>query len=264
MLTVQDVADQLRTFAPPILAEEWDNVGLLVGDPQRHVTRVMTCLTLTSESAAEAATEQADLVVTHHPLPFRPLKQITSDTPEGAILLKLIEARVAVFSPHTALDSAFAGINQQLAEGLNLEEIQPLICNVDAGEVPVGSGRFGRARPAYDLRDLATRTKSFLKLPYVRVGGDETAALERIAIACGSGGSFLPVAATRGCDALVTGEATFHTCLAAEAAGVAMVLTGHYASERFALEALANYLSQQFSELEVWASREERDPLRWL
>ena len=85
--------------------------------------------------------------------------------------------------------------------------------------------------------------------------------VERVAIACGSGGSFLGKAKARGCDTLVTGEATFHTCLEAKAWGVSLVLLGHFASERFAVEALAELLGASFGSLEIWASARERDPL---
>src|ERR1700757_3309074 len=102
MLTVSAVAEFLEQFAPAHLAEEWDNVGLLVGDSARRVERIMTCLTLTADSVAEATAERADLVVTHHPLPFRPVKRLTTETPDGLLLLALIEERVGVYSPHTA------------------------------------------------------------------------------------------------------------------------------------------------------------------
>src|SRR6185295_17432474 len=113
-------------FAPAALAAEWDNVGLLVGDRAQKVERIMTCLTITPAAASEAIREQADLIVSHHPLPFKPLKRLTADQPTGRILLDLIRAGISIYSPHTAFDSAAAGINQQLAEALGLKNIQPL------------------------------------------------------------------------------------------------------------------------------------------
>ena len=89
MYSVADVAQFLEEFAPAALAEEWDNVGLLVGRYDQKVARVMTCLTITPASAAESIDERADLVVSHHPLPFRPLKRLTGDTSEGRLLLDL-------------------------------------------------------------------------------------------------------------------------------------------------------------------------------
>src|SRR3954447_6334809 len=106
MLTVASVATFLDEFSPRRLAAKWDNVGLLVGDASRPVRKIMTCLTVTPESAAEAVAEKADLIVTHHPLLFRPVKKLTAHNIEGGMLLELIEARIAVFSSHTAFDSA--------------------------------------------------------------------------------------------------------------------------------------------------------------
>ena len=99
-----DLANFLETFAPSSLAAEWDNVGLLVGDRACRVDRVMTCLTITLESASEAIEACADLIVTHHPFPFKPLKRMTGDTREGRILLDLISAGISIYSTHTAFD----------------------------------------------------------------------------------------------------------------------------------------------------------------
>src|SRR5207253_491266 len=126
LMTVADVVDFLQQFAPPRLAASWDNVGLLLGDDAAAVERVLTCLTVTPESAAEAIDEHAQLIVTHHPILFRPTQRITTATPEGRILLALAQAGVAVYSPHTAFDNATGGINDILAQRLQLTQVQAL------------------------------------------------------------------------------------------------------------------------------------------
>lgn len=262
MITVADVCGFLETFAPAALAAEWDNVGLLVGDRAQKVERIMTCLTITPAAAAEAIREQADLIVTHHPLPFKPLRRLTADQPAGRILLDLIRAGIAIHSPHTAFDSAAAGINQQLAEGLGLNDIQPLEPAADGTRV--GSGRFGNLAAATTLGQVVAALKQFLKISGLHVVGDLPMPISRVAVACGSAGEFLGVAIERGCQVLVTGETRLHTCYEAESRGVALLLAGHYASERFGVEKLAEVLGGQFAGLEVWASREEKDPLSWL
>src|SRR5712692_1181816 len=115
MLTVATVIDFLDQFAPPELAADWDNVGLLLGDRATEVRRIMTCLTVTPESAAEAIDSGVQLIVTHHPILFRPVKRLTTATPEGRMLLELIQGKVAVYSPHTAFDNTRGGINETLA-----------------------------------------------------------------------------------------------------------------------------------------------------
>jgi dinuclear metal center YbgI/SA1388 family protein len=259
MTTLREICTFLDEFAPHHLAEEWDNVGLLVGDPAQAISRVMTCLTITPASAAEAVGERADLIVTHHPLPFKPLKRLTTDHTPARLLLSLIRAGIAVHSPHTAFDSAAAGINQQLAEGLGLTAIAPLIVS-EAGDSS-GSGRFGKLAKPVPLGETAQRIKVFLKIDRVQVVGDPKQPIATAAVACGSAGSFLEPAMRAGCQLFVTGETSFHTCLEAEANGMALLLTGHYASERFAVEKLAEVLAGQFGTLSVWASRLERDPL---
>src|SRR5947209_11295378 len=105
MLTVGDLVNRLQRSAPPGLAAEWDNTGLLLGERTKNVARVMTCLTLTPPVAAEAVAEKADLIVTHHPILFRGVKRLTDDTPDGRMILELVRANVAVHSPHTAFDN---------------------------------------------------------------------------------------------------------------------------------------------------------------
>ena len=107
-LTINDVCSWLGEIAPLELAEEWDNVGLLVGDRGRGLERFMTCLTITPTTTAEAIERRADLIVVHHPLPFRPISQLTTDTTVGGLLWDLLGAGVAVYSAHTAFDSASA------------------------------------------------------------------------------------------------------------------------------------------------------------
>jgi dinuclear metal center YbgI/SA1388 family protein len=260
MTTITD-GRYLEQMAPPALAEDWDNVGLLVGRPERVVQSVMTCLTITPASAREAVADGAGLIVAHHPLPFRPLKQITAATTAGRLMLDLIEAGIAVYSPHTAFDSACRGINQGLAELFGLHEIRPLVPSGET-QADVGAGRWGTLPAADGVANLATRIKAALRLSHVGLVGDPQRTIQRVAIACGSGGQLLETACGCDCELFVTGETSFHTCLEAEARGVALMLLGHYASERFAVERLAQSLSSAFPALTVWASREEADPLR--
>ena len=125
-LLVADVTKRLQSWFPLELAEEWDNVGLLLGHPLWPVRRVLVCLTLTTDVATAAADSKTDLVIAHHPILFRPIQRLRGDDPLTAPVLTLAEHRVALYSPHTAFDSARAGINQAIAEALELREIRPL------------------------------------------------------------------------------------------------------------------------------------------
>lgn len=258
MTTVHDVGGFLDAYAPPHLAESWDNVGLLVGDAAQPISRVMTCLTVTPESLGEAIREQAELIVAHHPLPFQPLKRFTTATTTGRLMLNAMRHGIAIYSPHTAFDSAMEGINQWLAAGIGLQDVRPL--RASATQPEIGTGRQGTA--AGTLAQLITSVKQFLALPQLQVVGSLETPLRKVAVGCGSAGSFLESALLAECNVFVTGETSFHTCLEARANNIALVLTGHYASERFAIERLADILARQFPKLQVWASRLESDPIQ--
>jgi len=219
----------------------------------------MTCLTVTPASAAEAIECGAELIVTHHPIPFNAVKRLTTETTTGRLLLELIAAKIAVYSAHTAFDSAAEGINQRLAAGLALRGIVPLVPQTEGQ----GAGRWGWLDKPISLHELAARLKEFLNIERLHVVGQPEQPVRTVAVACGAAGEFLDAARHNGCDAMVLGEARFHTCLEAEASGIGLLLPGHFASERFAVERLAEALGRRFPELDAWPSRRERDPLRW-
>lgn len=262
MPTLREICACLHALAPPSLAEDWDNVGLLTGDPAMDVARVMTCLTVTPESAGEAVARQADLVVSHHPLPFRPVQRLVTDTTVGRLLWQLTTHRIAVYSPHTAFDSARHGINQHLAAGLGLEGILPLL-PIAGAPADTGRGRMGCLPQPATLHDVIGRLKQFLTLEHLHYVGALDHRITRVGVACGAAGEFLLPAREAGCHLLVLGETNLHTCLEALATGVALALPGHFASERFGVERLADELATAFPQVEVWASADERDPLAW-
>lgn len=262
MPTLNDVTAILRQIAPLELAADWDAVGLLVGSRRETCTRVMTCLTLTPDVAAEAAAEQADLVVTHHPLPFRPVARITDDTSSGAALLTLLSAGVAVWSSHTAWDSATGGINEQLAGMLGLHNVRPILPSAD---VPgAGTGRMGEAGQDVRVSDLSRRLTAALAADGAHIAGDIARPAGTVGIVCGSSGDMLRDLLAAGCTTLVTGEVRLHTASEAAASGLAVIAVGHHASEWFAMERLAQLLADKVPGLTTWASHTERDPLTWL
>lgn len=280
MATIGEICDWMQEIAPLHLSEDWDNTGLILGDRARHATKVMTCLTLTPQTVAEAISESADLVISHHPLPFKPLAQITTQTTPGRLVWELASHSISVYAPHTAWDSAEGGINAQLAEKLHLEEVRPVIPRETGGDPIAGSegsslsatgasvsgrqtgaGRIGNLAQPASLESIVEGLST--SLPEIRPRGvTRSKEIKRIAIACGSGGSLLSAALKENCDLFLTGEATFHTCLEAEAAGIALLMIGHFASERFSLVTLAEMLRKQSPQIEAWAAKSEQDPVR--
>jgi len=262
MPTLATVTAVLESIAPLRLAAEWDSVGLLVGGRRPSIDRVMTCLSLSPDVAAEAVREQAHLVVTHHPLPFRPVPRITDDTATGRVLLDLLRAGIAIWSPHTAWDSAAGGINDQLAALMGLDHVAPI--TPDTLHAQAGFGRAGTAPAGWSVARLARQITGQLGVPAAQVVGDAERPAGRVGIVCGSGGDAVGAVLEAGCDTFLTGELKLHQALEARAAGLAVIAIGHHASERFSMEVLARRLTEPLPGLVCWASREETDPLRWL
>jgi putative NIF3 family GTP cyclohydrolase 1 type 2 len=128
----------------------------------------------------------------------------------------------------------------------------------------IGEGRLGRLQKSETLEQLAQTAKQVLKAARVQIVGHPSQSVERVALACGAGGEFLMDAVRANADIFLTGEVRFHDYLAAQANGLALVLPGHYASERFGIEELAERLHDKFPELQVWPSKSESDPVRWI
>ena len=262
MPTITHVTTALEQMAPLRLAAEWDSVGLLVGPRRPQIDRVMACLSLTPEVAVEAVRDQADMVVTHHPLPFRPVPRITDDSPTGRVLLELIHAGIAVWSSHTAWDSAAGGINDLLASLLGLEHVTPI--QPDPLHHLAGFGRVGTAPTGWSVAQLSRHIAAQLGVTGVQVVGEASRAAGRVGIVCGSGGDSLGVVQLAGCTTFVTGEIKLHQALEARAGGLAVIAVGHHASERFSMDVLAQRLAAALPGLSCWASRDEVDPIAWL
>lgn len=268
MVQLRQLIDFLRELAPQELAESWDNVGLLIGDPSVEVSSILTCLTLTPNVADEAISRDVQLIVTHHPVLYRPVQRLTTETSEGRVLLSLIRAGISVYSPHTSYDCAADGINQQLARLFDLQQVQPLRPIEVTGPMRsptgvMGAGRWGRLPRAMSLREVLERTKSALCVAQLQYVGDLNREVTQLGIACGAAAEFLRDAAQKGCEALLTGEARFHACLEAVAENIALILPGHYATERPAMEHLAEMLQTKFGDLTVIASANEFDPVKF-
>lgn len=281
-MKLSSVIGFLERFAPNRLAEEWDNVGLLLGDRISVCRSVMTCLTITPDVVEEAIDRSADLIVAHHPLPFRPLKKITTDSVIGSMILKMAKSNIAIYSPHTAFDSTAQGINQSIAEKLGLREIAPIKeienspARLESGKPAndsndenvapeiFGVGRVGKLDSPTSCQEICETLKKLFDLKLVKFCGELETKVSKIGIACGSAGQFLNDAKRMGCDAFITGETNFHTCLESIANKTPMFLLGHYGSERFAVEMLADVLSGEFPELSIWPSQSEADPVQYV
>ena len=246
----------LQQIAPLEFAESWDNVGLLAGNRKREIASAMTCLTLTDTTLDEAIQADVQLVICHHPIPFKPLSKITDDTTTGRLLLRAIEAGIAIYSPHTAWDNARTGINQQLVDILGLEMVEPLqpFPQSISNDPSIGVGRCGKLSGEVSIEGVMQCIQVAIPAMQARHTHPQEQKVTKIGIVCGSGGSMLSLVARRGCDAMLTGEATYHQCLEAESLGIALLMIGHHASEAFAMKDFAVQLQALLPDLRVVAS----------
>ena len=269
MAALAEVTAVLEAIAPLRLAADWDAVGLLIGSRRATIDRVMTCLTLTEAVAREAVRDRVDMIVSHHPLPFRPVGRITDDSATGRVLLDLLGNGIAVWSSHTAWDSAAGGINDQLAEFMQLTNVVPL--GPDAIDPTVGVGRVGEAPAGMTVADLARSLMKSLAaadasvtIAGCQIAGEATRPAGRVGIICGSGGEMVGAAQAAGCTTFLTGEIKLHDALAATAAGVSVIAVGHHASERFSMKVLARRLAESIPGSTCFSSRADVDPLGWI
>lgn len=261
MKIVGEVCQFLDNLFPVGLSEPWDNTGMLVGDRSLPVRNVMTCLTIAPGTVREALERDVNLIIVHHPLPFRPVSQITTDSISGQMLWQLIGNRIAVYSPHTRFDSAAGGINELICGRLGLNSARPIVPAADGHDQLLGAGRIGRLDEPLSWDGWIARIKSAFGLRVVRAVVAPGQNVQCVAVACGSGGSLMAKAIDQGCDTFVTGEINFHACLECQSRSVALTLLGHYQSERFAMEVLAHKLQAGFNDLAVWESSRESDPI---
>lgn len=247
MTELKEIYGYLKELAPLELAEDWDNPGLLV-DCGRPVGRVLTCLDITGPVVREAQEKGCDLVVSHHPVIFRPLKALQ----EGQVPCLLLKAGISAICMHTNLDAAPGGVNDTLAQWMGLREVEPFA---------EGMGRIGWIEEM-SAHQLAQETARILHARVQWADGGKP--IRRLALITGSGGSMLEDAIRAGADALLTGEASHHAALDALAAGVTLVAAGHYATEFPVAQTLATRLVDRFRDLEVLVSEMDRDPYHYL
>jgi GTP cyclohydrolase I len=266
--TVAEIVRIIETLAPPALAESWDNVGLQIGDPRRRVTTVWVALDPAPNVIRAACNAGVDLLVTHHPLIFRPLKRIDGATAQGASILDAAAHGLAIYAMHTNFDAAAGGLNDVLAKRIGLSRVEPL--GVEAGAPPsAGSiGRIGRLAKGLSVRDLAQVVKHKLAIGRVRVAGDLRMRVERVALVTGSGGSLLPLFLQSQAGVFITGDLRYHDAREIEAAGKAAIDIGHFHSEQMMAEDVADRLRRRLQRrrprVQVEACTLENDPFIFL
>lgn len=255
-MLVADLLDVIEAHAPAALAEDWDNIGLMVGRRERPVRRLLVALELRAAILDEAAEAGCDAVLTHHPPIFPALAAVTGDA--GPLVLRAAEERVAVVAAHTNLDAARGGLNDIMAALLGIDVTGPLrVADADAG---AGLGRVGAVAPL-TVGELARRVAESFPGPVVHTG-DPAATVARVACCTGSGGSLIADAVAAGAGAYVTGDLRYHD--ADRSPGLALVDVPHAGVEREAMRRWAAEFAGALrgDGVEVRFARADTDPWR--
>lgn len=260
-MKLKDVLPILDELAPLRYAESWDNVGLLVGDPDAEIRKVLVTVDYSELVAEEARARGVELVVAYHPPMFAAIKRV----PHDALWADAIRRGIALYSPHTALDVALAGTNDFLADAcgiatLGRRPLRAFAARPGTTEPEgIGLGRVGDVA-AEPLAKIVARLKPALGLEYVLVAGSLDAVVSRIAVAAGAGGELLGDAVREGAELFVTGEVRHHDALSAVRRGLAVVATLHSNSERSAVRSFASRVAERLGALEVLSSERDADP----
>ncbi|MBC8535637.1 Nif3-like dinuclear metal center hexameric protein [Feifania hominis] len=236
------------------LAEEWDNVGLLVGDRDAEVSRVLVAIDISEGVIDEAVRLGCELIVSHHPLFFEPPKKIVADDPAGRRIVRLLQNRISAICLHTNADKAAGGVNDILAQLAGLREY-----TVSAD----GFARVGTLREAMPLSDFLENLKDSLGLGAVRFH-DAGRPVCKLAVLGGAGGSYLEELAALGIDTFVTSDIKHHLFVAAADRGLNLVDAGHFETENPICERLAQILTEHFPELSVTRSTVFEDLICYL
>ncbi|MGI5892958.1 MAG: Nif3-like dinuclear metal center hexameric protein [Candidatus Merdivicinus sp.] len=251
MTSIGEIYEALDDWAPFETQEEFDNSGLLVGSADSAVQFALLALDLTSEVCAEAAKRGVQLVITHHPLIFDPLRRI----PSQSVVYQLIQAGISVISVHTNLDKAPGGVSDTLADTLGLVEAE----DVEGGDGCVKIGEFSRL---FTGEMLARRVKERLELPLLRLY-DAGNTIRRVALCSGAGGSFLPQVIQAGADAYITGDVKHNQVVDAANAGITLIDAGHYETESIILEPMRQFLQERFPTVEFRRAMSDRALFRY-
>ena len=245
-VNLRDILEIIDHIAPFSLAEEWDNVGLMVGDPGQKISALLVGLDPTLHLLQEASETGANLVVTHHPIIFSPLKNIRTDRPSGAFIAEAITSRIAVVGCHTNLDVVKNGVSHTLAKSLGLTDLETLVPTA-ADNKNIGFGQTGSLTQPLAAQDFVDSLCAALELAAVKIAGPLPATIKKAAVCGGSGSDFAEAAFKAGAQVFITGEVKHSTARWAEEIGFCIIDAGHYATENLITGQLALLLEKEFA-----------------
>lgn len=257
MIKVNNIIKEMELLAPTYLKEDFDNVGLMVGDKNKEVKKVLLALDCTLKVIEEAKKENVELIITHHPLIFKRPSSITTDTLQGKKIIELIKNDISLYSSHTNLDSAENGLNDTIVSILGFDNFK--ILEKNKRDDKAGLGRIVSLNESIQLEDLISKIKKSLNINNLRVvkGKDK---VNKIAIINGSGQDFIGKAVALGADCIITGDTTYHFASDYKEMKISILDVGHFASEQITFFNVMENLKEKFKDVEFITSTVEEDP----
>ncbi|MBP3214034.1 MAG: Nif3-like dinuclear metal center hexameric protein [Bacteroidaceae bacterium] len=267
-MKVKDILGALEEFAPLALQDGYDNAGLQIGLAEdAEATGALLCLDVTEEIVDEAVLRGCNLIVSHHPLLFRPVKSITSRDYVGRTIGKAIRQGITVYAAHTNLDSAYGGVNFKMAEKLGLVAPQWLAPKEaylrGSSYVTAGEGIIATLPVALSQRDFMERVKEAFGLKSLRTNYASREKISRVALCGGSGAFLIPKAIEKGADVFITGEIGYHRFFGYES-DILLLEIGHYESEQYTQEVLRDVILHKFPTLPVVLAKTKTNPINYL
>jgi dinuclear metal center YbgI/SA1388 family protein len=260
-MKVQDIATVLENWAPPQLAESYDNVGLLVGDPEREVKGALINLDMTEDVVEEAIARNCNMVIAHHPIWFAPLKRMVGQDYVSRTIISAIKHDIALYAIHTNLDNIREGVNRKICDLLGLQKVAFLQPKDE--EATAGSGMIGWLPEPLPKQDFLQKVKDTFHCGGIRYADSEALGVVHKVAVCGGSGSFLTRAALQQeADALVTADITYHKFFDNEKK-LLLLDIGHYESEQFTSNLILEFLSEKFPNFAFLLSETVTNPIKY-
>lgn len=261
MIRVKDIAATIESFAPIELQEGYDNAGLQVGNPEMPVSGALLCLDVTEEVMAEAKARSCNLIISHHPLFFKNIRQLTGANPTQRIAADAIINGIAIYSAHTNLDSAWDGVSHEIANEIGLKELKVL--DPRGNSAREGLGVIGDLTPTPALEFLR-RLKDIFNVKSLRYTAQTSRLVVRkVAVCGGSGASLIGDAIRAGADAYVSGDLKYHD-FTTHAPSIILADIGHYESELCSRKIFSRIIRERYPGMVVYFSEVEKNPIKYL
>ena len=254
-MILKEIYENLNKIAPFEYQEEWDNSGLLIGDMNAEVNRILVTLDVTDEVVEQAIAAKADLIISHHPLIFSPVSKINSEDFITARVLKLANNKINYIAMHTNMDAT--GLSEVADEVLGIKRERAIEVNINQDNEKIGMGSIGKFlngnKEAVDimLREAVIRTKEGFGLSVVKVYGDLDSVVSRVAVCTGAGKSMIDACLEEKCDLLITGDMTYHAALDAVSQGLNIIDAGHYGTEIIFVDLVRAFFELNFPDLTI-------------